>query len=435
MTAVSVEGFHEFLMEYYHVDVVDLAAEFPNQRSMYIDWADLNEHNDEWGWAVLEEPDEFFEIAEHALATYPAKPPHGQLAFDPDNPDRNEAPFVRFTNIPEQTESENLFDEVGKLVSFEATIETVGEVQARLATAAFDCEYCGNRVNRQQVGRGLKEPVRCDGCGTERPFVVNSPESKRVESLFATVIPTTTEPRNGEVIIEFRHELIDAVEDLPLSEVAVSGIVHNTKMDGRRPRITVLANSLAPGEESPVPTPALDPYLGLEPPSDDELTKALSEFANRSSEILAYQQPLVEEEAQAKIITPLLHLLGWNVYSRQLRLEYSEPGMSGQVDYMLVDSSDEPRIPVEAKSPATDLRECKGQLERYARAFGCEVGMLASGDEFRLYGVPLDEDEDLTPIFAVTVSALPMNSGLFRLLTRESVEATDSLLGAFSSAR
>lgn len=429
-----MEGFHEFLIERYHADVVDLSAKFPDKRSMYVDWEYLDEHDNAWAKAVLEEPDEFSEIAERALATYPAKPPYGQLAFDQNDLDRNEAPFIRFTNLPEQAESNDIFDEVGRLVRFEATIETVGEVQARLATAAFDCEHCDARVNRQQVGRSLKEPVRCNSCGTERPFTVNSFASKRVESLFATVTPMTTEPSDDEVTIEFRHELADAVKTLPLSKCAVSGIVHSTGMDGRCPRLTVLANSVTPSEGSPVPMPSSDPYLGLEPPSDDELTKALSDFANRSSKILARQQPLVEEEAQAKIITPLLHLLGWNVYSRQLRLEYSEPGNGGQVDYMLVDSSGKPRVPVEAKSPSTDLRECRGQLERYARAFNCEVGMLASGDEFRLYGFPLDADKGHTPLFAVKISALPMNSSLFRLLTRESVDATDSLLEIFSSA-
>lgn len=82
-----------------------------------------------------------------------------------------------------------------------------------------------------------------------------------------------------------------------------------------------------------------------------------------------------------------------------------------------------------------DLRKWRGQLGRYTKAFGCEVGVLASGDEFRLYGVPLGKDDSLTPLFAVPVSALPMNSDHFRLLARESVEKTDSLLEAFSSAR
>jgi hypothetical protein len=163
---------------------------------------------------------------------------------------------------------------------------------------------------------------------------------------------------------------------------------------------------------------------------------SLDVFVRRSSKILARQHPLPEEEAQAKIITPFLHRLGWNVFSSSVRIEYSEPGSDGQVDYMLIDGSNDLRIPIEAKSPGKDLRNHTTQLKRYLKTFDCEVGMLCSGAEYLLYGInPNKSTDELTPIFDVKLSALPVNSKLFERLTPEYVENQNSLFSAFTSTQ
>jgi predicted RNA-binding Zn-ribbon protein involved in translation (DUF1610 family) len=428
---LSESEWHEFLKKYYHSKIVDLCAEFPEQRSLQVSWKDIISYNSSWGPVILDDPIDFFETTEAALTTYPLKPPQGQLTFYPESPDLNRAPFIHINDLPESSKSENLLNEDGKFVTCSVTIEDVEEVQACVATAVFECEYCGVQVVRYQVGQELDNPVRCSECGTERSFELNSSKSVYADSMIVAGTTIDTSPDDMQIKIEFRNDLIVDFEMIPVAQVEVSGVVHHNTVTNRRPDITILADSVTPNGRSKPEKLVESLYLGDS--HEKDIINSLDGFVSRSSNILARQHPLSEEEAQAKIITPFLHRLGWNLFSSCVRIEYSEPRSDGQVDYMLIDNSNEPRIPIEAKSPRNDLREYTPQLKRYLKTFDCEIGMLCSGAEYLLFGLnPHNSTNELTPIFDLNLSALPDNSELLKRLTPEYVEKQKSLFSAFS---
>lgn len=431
MVEISESEFHEFFKNNYHSEIVDLCAEFPEQRSLQISWEDINSYNRTWGSIIFDEPIDFFEAAGAALITYPLKPPQGQLTFYPESPDLNKPPFIHIDDLPEYSKSENIFNEDNKFVTCSVTVKNVEEVQARLVTAFFDCQYCGAQVIRHQVGVELDKPVRCSDCGTERAFELNHQKSVYADSLIVSGDTIGTNTNNMGIKIEFRNNLIDEFERIPVAEVKVGGVVHCSNNNDRRPDITILADSVIPDARSKTTKLAESLYVGESYQKD--IIDSLDVFVSRSSNILTQQNPLHEEEAQAKIITPFLHRLGWNIFSSSVRIEYSEPESDGQVDYMLIDGSNDPKIPIEAKSPEKDLKNHTSQIKRYLKTFDCEIGMLSSGAEYLLYGIdPNSPKNELMPIFDLKLSALPANSELLERLTREYVEEQNSLFSAFT---
>lgn len=117
------------------------------------------------------------------------------------------------------------------------------------------------------------------------------------------------------------------------------------------------------------------------------LSDRLSDYADRSTELLADSPQMDEENTKRKLIEPLLGLLGWDVLSSDIELEYSVPMGAGtkKVDYALK-LKGTPVVFVEAKGADTTLSEKhENQLRSYMRQVGVDWGILSNGRKFEIF--------------------------------------------------
>lgn len=133
-------------------------------------------------------------------------------------------------------------------------------------------------------------------------------------------------------------------------------------------------------------------HLGVTVESSIVSQTTLEEFVQRSRHIITTTDDLDESNTQAKILTPLVHVLGWNIFSPEVQLEYSDPDaeISGNADYALLDNDENPAVIVEAKRVDRSLDPHLGQLKTYMRVFGTDWGLLSNGDRYIL----LRSDDD-----------------------------------------
>lgn len=432
MNQISIADIHSFLGRFYHSAVVDLSAEFHSRHTLSVDCNDIKEYNENWLSALRTNPQEVINALEEALATYPWTPPYGQLTHEGEDTKPDEPPFVRLQNYPYESDFDELPELEGQFTSLSGRITKIGEPEARVATAVYICKQCGDTLRQSLIVNGADDiPANCRSCDTKSSYRYSMLHSTLVDSQSVTLSPLDYRG-SPRITVELRHELVDSIERN--SGVIVSGTVHCTGISGQTPEITVLANAIEK-IQSEVAHPTVtyaDRFLDDEPASDDEFSNRLGEFVERTKLILDHQY-LTEEDAQAKIITPFIHLLGWNVYSEQVRLEYSISGSEGKPDYMLFDAAGVSRIPVEAKSPGKDLDNCVSQIEGYLRSFTSDVGLLTTGEEYRLYQSPSSPDSKVNHIFTLHLSELPANESLIRILREPVVSNIESVSDIFVS--
>ena len=431
MDMISVPEVHSFLEQFYHSAIVDLSAEFPAERTLPVNWDDIEQYNENWIIQLRNSPQIAISTLEKGLATYPLTPPYGQLSFEAGETQPDDPPFVRIQNCPSESEFNELPQLDGEFTRTIGRVTKVSEPEAQVATAVFVCKRCDDRFSESLVeGETREAPISCESCDTENTYQFSGKYSTFADSQSVTLAPLNY-CNSPTITVELRHELIDSVE--LNSSVSVTGTVHCTGLSERFPEITMLANSLKQTQaEVPHPTtPHADRFLGVELVANNQFRDKLGEFVERSSLIVEHQF-LTEEDAQAKIITPFIHLLGWNVYSEKVRLEYSTSDSAGKTDYMLFDASGAPRIPVEAKAPNKNLDEFEHQIERYIDTFNTDVGLLTNGEEYRLYAYPSNSESELNHIFTLQLSELPVNESLIRVLRESTVSHTESVSAIFS---
>lgn len=431
MDVISISEVHSFLEQFYHSAIVDLSAEFPEKHTLPVNWDDIEEHNKNWTTQLRDNPHAVISTLERAIATYPLTPPYGQLSFEEGETKPDEPPFVRIQNYPHESEFDELPKLDGTFTRITGRVTKIGEPEARVATAVFVCKRCGDRLSEALVeGESREAPTSCKACNTDNGYGFSGRYSTFADSQSVTLAPLTYRD-SPTITLELRHELIDSVK--LNSSVTVTGIVYCTGLSERIPEITMLANAVEQIQKE-APHPAVtyaDRFLDVEPAMNNQFRNRLTEFVERSSLILEHQS-LTEEDAQAKIITPFIHLLGWNVYSEKVRLEYSTPDSAGKPDYMLFDASGVPRIPVEAKAPNKYLDDFTHQIERYLETFNSDVGLLTTGEEYRLYEYSSNSDSNLNHLFTLQLSELPANESLVRILREPIVSHTESVSAVFS---
>lgn len=116
------------------------------------------------------------------------------------------------------------------------------------------------------------------------------------------------------------------------------------------------------------------------------LSDDLAAYSERSSSLIEESPQMDEQNTKRKVIEPLLELLGWDMLSSDVELEYSVQMGTGtkKVDYALK-IEDTPVVFVEAKGCDTPINGHEGQLTSYMRQVGVDWGLLTNGRRFKLY--------------------------------------------------
>ena len=113
----------------------------------------------------------------------------------------------------------------------------------------------------------------------------------------------------------------------------------------------------------------------------------ISEYVQRCQQLIESSPQMDEENTKVKLVQPFLELLGWDLYSTEVALEYTIPMASGSthVDYALL-VGDSPVVFVEAKPVRSTLTDDEvQQLRSYMRQeLDVDWGILTNGKSFEV---------------------------------------------------
>ncbi|HLE47940.1 MAG TPA: AAA family ATPase, partial [Candidatus Thermoplasmatota archaeon] len=172
-----VAAWEQFLTDYYKGRIEEAALNYPDTRSIEVDYNDIDRRDPNLAQYTLDHPRASIQSAEDAakLIEVPVEP----------------RPFlrIRIRNVPRVNRymiRKLRAEHLGKFVAIEGLIKKVVEVRPKLRDATFQCQRCGAVFNVVQEEQVLAEPKSCDegqgGCGRDGPFKLLAEESKFVDS-------------------------------------------------------------------------------------------------------------------------------------------------------------------------------------------------------------------------------------------------------------
>lgn len=160
-----VDRFERFLRSYYKEEVNQLARDYPDRSSLYVDWADVYRFDqalaDDW----LANPQQITGYIEEAVQLF-------DTVIDVDMSDVT----VRLYNLHE-TDSFGVAglssDDIGRFVAVEGQIGRVSQTYPHPREAAFECKRCGTTTRIPQPDNDIQQPHECQGCERQGPFTLN----------------------------------------------------------------------------------------------------------------------------------------------------------------------------------------------------------------------------------------------------------------------
>ncbi|HHH79805.1 MAG TPA: minichromosome maintenance protein MCM [Thermoplasmatales archaeon] len=172
-----VGWWENFFMEYCRAEIEDVALEYPQRRSLVLDYWKIDKADHEMAEMLLTDPSKVIFNAELALSNV-------DVAVD-----KEMKLHLRVYNLPEiqhilirRLRAEHL----GRFIAVEGLVKKVTEVRPKLKNAVFICQKCGAHISVEQNEDILKEPLECyedqGGCGRSSSFKLSSSLSTFVDS-------------------------------------------------------------------------------------------------------------------------------------------------------------------------------------------------------------------------------------------------------------
>ena len=168
-----------FSREKYRLMIACIADNYPQKKSLMVDYADINTYNVDFAMYVLDNPDRCLESARKVV-----------LSLVPTISRPGEAINVRIVNLPRDAKVEirNLrADHLRRLVAVEGLARKVTTVKPRMTMALFRCARCGAEIWVEQPGMLLKEPMMCSNpegsCNKQATrFILEDKESVYIDT-------------------------------------------------------------------------------------------------------------------------------------------------------------------------------------------------------------------------------------------------------------
>ncbi len=153
--SASVAIFNEFFTTIYKKKIDGLLLTYPKNKSLYVDYHDLEKFDPEVADALIRQPDMIIEAAEESIRSLNYSLPAGRVF----------RPHVRFRNTPSD---DIMIEDLGskslnEIVSFKSVVNKRTEIMHRVKVAMFACQLCGAK-KRLLVKKGFVPPKQCDDC-------------------------------------------------------------------------------------------------------------------------------------------------------------------------------------------------------------------------------------------------------------------------------
>jgi len=211
----------KFLNRYYLGDILALANEYPENRSLHVDFVNIEKFDMDLAEKLLEHPDNILNTAEDALRNF-------ELPIDKTLSNAH----LRIINIPQKVKIRDLRStHISKLIAIEGLVRMATEVRPRIRVAAFECSGCGEVMLVTQSSGKFVEPYICknEGCGRKGPFKIKLTESEFIDAQKLRVQESPEDLRGGEqpqtLDINIEDDLAGIVS--PGDRVIITGILRS----------------------------------------------------------------------------------------------------------------------------------------------------------------------------------------------------------------
>jgi len=217
-------SWQEFFEEKCKPDIENVALEYPEKRSVLIDYWDIDKADPKLVDVLLHQPYKAIFNAEEALKTIDvAAEQKLHLHFRVKNLPESERILIRKIRA----------NRLGTMIAVEGLIKKITEVRPKLQIAAFQCQKCGAVIRIEQDEDILKEPSECyedqGGCGRVSAFKLSTTLSTFVDSQKIEIQENPEGLRGGaqpeRISVYLEDDLVGGVA--PGDRVIINGILHS----------------------------------------------------------------------------------------------------------------------------------------------------------------------------------------------------------------
>jgi len=219
-----VASWQSFFEENYKSEIETIALGYPEKRSLFVDYWDLDKADPKLTEILTNQPYKAVFNAEEALKNIDVSAEHKlQLHF-------------RVRNLPETHKiviRKIRANHLGKFAAVEGLVKKRTEVRPKLQVAAFQCQKCGAIIRIEQEEDILKEPSECyedqGGCGRVSSFKLSNNLSTFIDSQKIEIQENPEGLRGGAQPERISAYLEDDLvgEIAPGDRVIVNGILHS----------------------------------------------------------------------------------------------------------------------------------------------------------------------------------------------------------------
>ncbi len=249
MQDLVTERWEGFLKRYCWNELIEMSNSYPEKRSLFVKFADMDTYDPNLADMLLEEPDVTIASATQALREMDI--PTGVTL---------EEANLRIIKLPRKLKIRDIRSgDIGKLAGIEGLVTKATEVRPRVVEAVFECPFCGHIFSVEQTGgRQFKEPRECEGCDRKvQHFKLLVDRCKFANTQKIRLQESPEELRGGELPQAIDVNLEDDIsgEIAPGDRIIVTGILRSyqrTTQFGKTPFFDIYldGNSLEVMEEA-----------------------------------------------------------------------------------------------------------------------------------------------------------------------------------------
>lgn len=224
-----LQKFEDFFRHVYKSKLNKVARDYPNQKSLFVTYADLEKYDPDLADELLEKPDLYVEHAEQAIQNI-------KLPIDVDDWKIH----FRLFGLPESREiwARNLRSiHLGKMLAVEGLVRTASDVRPQALRIHYECPACLEAEGfwQDQDSVFVSEPFACPNCGRKGRFKVLGREFVDTTEIRLQELPAALlgSEQPSVLKVELRDDLVSPDEKrkiLPGNEVCVTGILRERQI-------------------------------------------------------------------------------------------------------------------------------------------------------------------------------------------------------------
>jgi len=221
-----IEKFVQFFRETYYNDLLSVAREYPDKKSVLVDYTVLDKFDTELSDSLLKDPEETLRAASDAIS---------ELDLGVEG-EYNIKVWVENIPASHNISIRNLRSEhIEKFIAIDGVVKSATDVRPEAVRAIFECPECKKEITVPQFGKSMQLPYACDNptCGRRGKF-----KTLRVDLVNAQRVGVQEPPENivggeqpAQLYIHLTEDLVNPLErkkTTPGNRVKMYGILRKS---------------------------------------------------------------------------------------------------------------------------------------------------------------------------------------------------------------